>query len=77
MVTPRAVAALFRKIGPAVLLTHLAGGVGWLMALRVPSLVEAIVAYEPVRFLFPPGELPPRIEGGFPRRMCRSRSSRS
>ena len=42
-------ARLLDRIGPAVLVTHSAGGpVGWLAADRRPELVEAIVAVEPM-----------------------------
>lgn len=55
------VAALFAKIGPAVLLTHSAsGGLGWLAAIKTAN-VKAIVSYEPVHFVFPEGEVPPPI----------------
>jgi hypothetical protein len=58
-VTSDAVSALFDSIGPGVLLTHSAsGGPGWLTATK-NAKIRAIVAYEPVRFLFPEGELPP------------------
>ncbi|WP_298933511.1 alpha/beta fold hydrolase [uncultured Ramlibacter sp.] len=55
-----AVAALFRKIGPGVLVTHSqGGGPGWLAATKSPN-VRAIVAYEPGSgFIFPQGEVPP------------------
>jgi hypothetical protein len=53
-----ATVALFEKIGPAVLLTHSASGLpGWVTATRTDH-VKAIVAYEPVGFLFPEGEVP-------------------
>ncbi|MGP6173350.1 alpha/beta fold hydrolase [Corynebacterium sp. A21] len=43
------IAALLDKIGPAVLITHSAGGpVGWVTADRRPELVSAIVAIEPM-----------------------------
>ncbi|MCX7676054.1 MAG: alpha/beta fold hydrolase, partial [Alteraurantiacibacter sp.] len=45
----RAGGELLDRIGPAVLLTHSAGGpVGWLMADARPDLVRAIVAVEPL-----------------------------
>jgi hypothetical protein len=57
-----AVAALFERIGPAVLLTHSASGIlGWLAALQSPN-IKAIVAYEPSAFVFPEGEVPPPPE---------------
>jgi pimeloyl-ACP methyl ester carboxylesterase len=56
-----AVAALFDKIGPAVLLTHSAGGRwGWLTAMKSEN-VKAIVSYETGAFVFPEGEVPPPI----------------
>lgn len=43
------IAALLDRIGPAILVTHSAGGpVGWLSADRRPGLVSAIVAIEPM-----------------------------
>jgi pimeloyl-ACP methyl ester carboxylesterase len=57
-----ALAALFRKIGPAVLLTHSQSGLfGWQTVLKAPRNVKAVVSYEPAAFLFPEGEVP---EGG-------------
>lgn len=54
-----AMAALFAKIGPAILFTHSqAGGPGWLTAIKTPN-VKAIVAFEPGSgFIFPEGDLP-------------------
>lgn len=54
-----ATAALFKKIGPGVLVTHSqAGGPGWVTAMKTPH-VRAIVAYEPGSgFVFPQDELP-------------------
>jgi pimeloyl-ACP methyl ester carboxylesterase len=54
-----AMAALFARIGPAILFTHSqAGGPGWLTAIKSPN-VKAIVAFEPGSgFIFPSGELP-------------------
>ena len=47
--TQAAVAALLDAIGPALLLTHSAGGpAGWLAADARPALVKAIIAVEPV-----------------------------
>jgi hypothetical protein len=52
-------AALFRKIGPAILITHSAsGGPGWHTAIRAGRTVVSVVAYEPVGFVFPEGEVP-------------------
>lgn len=54
-----AVAVLFRKIGPGILVTHShSGGMGWLTAIKSQN-VRAIVAYEPgSNFVFPNGEVP-------------------
>src|SRR5512139_272699 len=55
-----AVAALFNKIGPGILVTHSRrGGMGWRIAIKSRN-VRAIVAYEPgSNFIFPNGEVPP------------------
>jgi hypothetical protein len=61
-----AVAALFNKIGPGILVTHShSGGMGWLTAIKSPN-VRAIVAYEPgSNFVFPEGEVPePKLSSG-------------
>jgi hypothetical protein len=62
-VTTDAAAALFQKIGPAILVTHShSGGMGWLTAIKNQH-VKAIVSYEPGSgFLFPEGEVPPPVE---------------
>ncbi len=54
-----AVIALFKKIGPGILVTHShSGGMGWRVAAR-SSNVRAIVSYEPGSgFIFPEGEAP-------------------
>jgi hypothetical protein len=54
-----AVAALFDKIGPGILITHSqSGGPGWLTVTKAPN-VKAVVAFEPgSNFVFPEGELP-------------------
>jgi hypothetical protein len=54
-----AVTALFKKIGPGILVTHShAGGMGWRVAAK-SSNVRAIVSYEPGSgFVFPEGEVP-------------------
>ena len=58
----RAIAALFDKIGPAILVTHShSGGMGWLTAAKSRN-VRAIVSYEPGSgFIFPEGEVPPAM----------------
>lgn len=54
----RAAAALFDKIGPAVLITHSASGrLGWLTAIQSPN-VKAIICYETGSYVFPEGEIP-------------------
>jgi hypothetical protein len=55
-----AVAELFKKIGPAILVTHShSGGMGWRVATKT-SNVRAIVSYEPGSgFIFPEGDVPP------------------
>jgi AraC-like DNA-binding protein len=62
-VTSDAVAALFSKIGPAVLVTHShSGGMGWRTAIKSQS-VCAVVSYEPgSHFVFPEGEVPPPMQ---------------
>lgn len=59
-VTSDAVAALFNKIGPGILVTHShSGGMGWRTAIKNRN-IRAIVAYEPgSNFIFPDGETPP------------------
>src|SRR5256885_1108353 len=54
-----AVVALFKKIGPGILVTHShAGGMGWRVAAK-SSNVRAIVSYEPgSSFIFAEGEVP-------------------
>lgn len=61
-VASAAVAALFERIGPAVLVSHSqGGGVGWFTALKT-SNIRAIVSYEPgSNFPFPQGEVPPTL----------------
>ena len=65
-----AVAALFAKIGPGILVTHSqGGGPGWLTAIKSRN-VRAVVAYEPGSgFLFPNGEVPHRWQ--VPQDLCR------
>ncbi|HKD65500.1 MAG TPA: alpha/beta fold hydrolase [Candidatus Binataceae bacterium] len=53
-----AIAALFDRIGPAILVTHSQGGLmGWLAAAKSAN-VKAIVAYEPFVSCFSEDELP-------------------
>lgn len=53
---------LFQKIGPGILLTHSnSGQYGWTTAIKAPSLVRAIIAYEPAAFAFPTNEAPPDV----------------
>ncbi len=63
-VASRAVAALFDKLGPAILVSHSqGGGLGWLAALQ-STAVRAIVSYEPgSNFPFPEGDVPDPIPG--------------
>ncbi|MEY4138667.1 MAG: hypothetical protein RLZZ371_849 [Pseudomonadota bacterium] len=58
-VISNATAALFGKVGPAILVTHSqSGGPGWLTAMKSPD-VRAIASYEPgSAFVFPHGEVP-------------------
>ena len=55
-----AVAALFHRIGPGILVTHShSGGMGWATVLKSDK-IRAVVSYEPgSNFIFPEGELPP------------------
>ena len=57
-----AIAALFNKIGPGILVTHShSGGMGWRTAISSQN-VRAIVSYEPGSgFVFPEGEVPPPV----------------
>ena len=61
-VNSAAVAALFDKIGPGILVTHSqSGGLGWRTAIKNRN-VRAIVSYEPgSNFPFPEGEAPPNV----------------
>jgi len=54
-----AVAALFRKIGPGILVTHShSGGMGWRAVIKSRS-IRAVISYEPgSNFVFPDGEVP-------------------
>lgn len=56
-----AVVALLERTGPAVLVTHSAGGLpGWVTRIRSAN-VAGIVAYEPAGFVFPSDALPPPV----------------
>lgn len=57
-----AMAALFEKSGPGILVTHSqGGGPGWRTAIKSDN-VRAIAAYEPGSgFVFPEGEVPPEM----------------
>jgi pimeloyl-ACP methyl ester carboxylesterase len=61
-VNANAIAALFGRIGPGILVTHShSGGMGWRTAIKSPN-VRAIVSYEPgSNFVFPEGEVPPPV----------------
>jgi hypothetical protein len=61
-----AVAALFGRIGPGILITHSqSGGPGWLTAIKSNN-VKAIVAFEPgSAFVFPENEVPQPIPTSF------------
>lgn len=57
-----AMAELFRKTGPGILITHSnSGQYGWATGMKAPELIKAIVAYEPGAFSFPEGERPAEI----------------
>jgi hypothetical protein len=55
-----AVAALFQKIGPGILVTHShSGGMGWDTVIKSQD-IRSVVSYEPgSNFVFPEGEVPP------------------
>ena len=61
-VNANAIAALFSKIGPGILVTHShSGGMGWRTAIKSQN-VRAIVSYEPGSgFVFPEDEVPPPV----------------
>ncbi|MGL4208176.1 MAG: alpha/beta hydrolase [Candidatus Adiutrix sp.] len=61
-----ALAALFAKEGPGILLTHSqGGGPGWVTGIKSQN-VKAIVSYEPgSNFAFPQSATPPPIENKF------------
>lgn len=58
-VNTNAVASLFNKIGPGILVTHShSGGMGWAAVLKSEK-IRAVVSYEPgSNFIFPEGEAP-------------------
>ena len=61
-----AIAALFSKIGPGILVTHSHScGMGWDAVIKSPN-IHAVVSYEPGSgFFFPEGEVPPPITSNF------------
>ncbi len=64
-VNTEAVAALFEKIGPGILVTHSQSGtLGWRTAIKNRN-IRAIVSYEPGgNYVFPEGEAPSMAFGG-------------
>lgn len=59
-----AVAKLFDKIGPAILISHSASGqTSWPTAIA-SSNVKAIICYETSFYVFPEGEVPPPVPTG-------------
>jgi hypothetical protein len=57
-VVSESIAALFKKIGGGILVTHSQGGIcGWSAAVKNQN-IKAVAAYEPGNYLFPEGELP-------------------
>lgn len=61
-----AIAALFEKIGPGILVTHShSGGMGWNTVLKSTG-IRAVVSYEPgSNFIFPEGEVPASVKSRF------------
>ena len=59
-VSSDAVAALFKRIWPGILVTHShSGGMGWATVMKSPE-IRAVVSYEPgSNFAFPEGDAPP------------------
>ncbi len=66
-VIANAVAAVFQKSGPGILVTHSqGGGPGWRTAMQSDN-VRAIVAFEPGSgFVFPEGEVPAPLQNSSP-----------
>lgn len=62
-VSAAAVAALFDRIGPGILVSHSqGGGVGWHARMKTEK-IHAIASYEPgSNFPFPEGEVPPTLD---------------
>lgn len=54
-------AAIFKKTGPAILLSHSAGGYPGFRTAEKSSNVKGIVSFEPVGWTFPEGEAPAPI----------------
>lgn len=68
-VTSRAMAALFDKTGPAILISHSRGGhPGWLTALKSEN-VKGVISLEPggwkYVFPFPEGEVPEPVQSAY------------
>jgi hypothetical protein len=61
-----AIAALYAKVGPGILVTHSqGGGPGWLSVMKSPN-IKAVVNYESgSSFPFPQGEVPEAIPNKF------------
>jgi pimeloyl-ACP methyl ester carboxylesterase len=60
-VVASALAALFERIGPAILVTHSQGGVfSWPTRIKSDN-VRAIINYEPGGFVFPDDDFPPPV----------------
>ena len=76
-VNSSAVAALFDRIGPAVLVSHShAGGMGWATVMKT-SNIRAVACYEPgLGFVFPEGEVPPTHQERIRRHAGRRRPPR-
>lgn len=57
---------VFRKSGPAILVSHSQGGMpGWMTAMQSDN-VTGVIAIEPGSFVFPENEVPEKIETKYP-----------